>query len=112
MIKQRHLSIIVIVYGLLLLVGGIMGYAMAKSSLSLACGLIFGTLTVFAGSMISSKPKQAAFASLVLAAFMLIFFIYRFSLTYKMMPAGMMAFVSAVCVILISLFLVQRKSIK
>lgn len=106
--KLKQLSTIVSIYGLLLIAGGIIGYAIAKSPLSLACGLVFGTITLIFGSNIPKNPLLGACGSLIISLIMMIFFIFRLAKTHKIMPAALMIVMSAACAIILSLFIYKK----
>ncbi len=85
-----------IVFGLLTLAGGIIGYVKAGSMPSLVAGGISGILLLVGALMMASyaRPVLAGLAliSLVLA----IRFVPAFASTGKIMPAGIMAVLSVV----------------
>jgi uncharacterized membrane protein (UPF0136 family) len=87
---------IVLVYGLLIFLGGIIGHAKAGSQASLVMGAIFGSLLLLAaGGMFSKKYfKKSTFFALILALVLDAFFSYRYMSTLKFMPSGMLALVS------------------
>jgi uncharacterized membrane protein (UPF0136 family) len=77
-------------YGILPLVGGIVGYIQAKSKVSLLSGSISGFLIIFA----AYSQLQGQTWGLTLAAFvtgiLVVFFAFRLARTRKFMPAGLM----------------------
>lgn len=77
-------------YGILALVGGIIGYIQAKSKVSLLSGSISGFLIIFA----AYSQLQGQTWGLTLAAFvtgiLVVFFALRLARTRKFMPAGLM----------------------
>lgn len=84
------------VYGMLLLIGGVIGFAKTGSEISLFSGLIASL--ILCGSttlMVKHNPlgnKIAVGATCVL----LLLFGYRYLLTHKFMPAGLMIILSAI----------------
>ncbi len=86
-----------VVYGILLVVGGVIGYTKAKSMPSLVMGSATGILAILLayyglhGHDLISLFLLAA-ESIVLSAF----FYTRFQKTKKIMPAGLMFIVSVV----------------
>ncbi|AOW99332.1 MAG: hypothetical protein F6J90_01345 [Moorea sp. SIOASIH] len=80
----------VLLYGILALIGGIMGYAKAKSKISLISGLISGLLLIFAGIMQLQGQPWAQTLGIAVAAALVIVFAIRLAKTRKFMPAGLM----------------------
>ena len=83
-----------IVFGLLTIAGGAMGYVKAGSTISLVAGAISGILLIVAALLLPSHAVIAlvlgGFISLLLA----VQFVPAFVRTGKMMPAGMMSLLS------------------
>ncbi len=90
------------VYALMLCSGGIMGYTKAGSIASLVMGSIFGLLFLVSSILYSSKPFLAAWINRYGSLALTLFFLYRFSGSWKFMPAGLM-FVLSLVVFLTSL---------
>ena len=88
-----------IVFGLLTIVGGLIGYLKAGSAISLIAGGICGALLLVAAWMLPGNIMVglglALFISIALAGQ----FIPKFISTGKPMPAGMMSLLSALGVI-------------
>ncbi len=83
-----------IVFGLLTIAGGIMGYVKAGSTISLIAGAICGILLLAAAFLLPANVVAGlvigGLVSLLLAAQ----FLPAFFRTGKMMPAGMMSLLS------------------
>jgi uncharacterized membrane protein (UPF0136 family) len=88
-----------IVFGLLTIVGGIIGYVKAGSAASIIAGAISGIALLVAAFLL---PGNAA-AGLVIAGIVSLLlagrFIPNFMQTGKVMPAGLMAVLSAIGVV-------------
>jgi len=88
-----------IIFGLLTIVGGVIGYVKAGSTASIVAGGIAGIALLVAAFVIPGNPALglilAGIVSLVLAAR----FIPNFMQTGKIMPAGLMALLSAIGVV-------------
>ena len=80
-----------IAYGILAIVGGIIGYVQAQSKTSLISGSISGLLLIFAGVMQLQGQAWGLILATVITAVLLIVFAVRLSKTRKFMPAGLMA---------------------
>ncbi|MEL4895912.1 TMEM14 family protein [Crocosphaera sp. Alani8] len=87
-------TLVTLIYGVLLLVGGIIGYISAKSKPSLISGVVSSLLLLISGAL---QWQQMA-VGLVLAQFLTfslaIVFGIRLWKTRKFMPAGLMLIVS------------------
>ncbi len=79
-----------IAYGVLAIIGGIMGYAQAKSKISLIAGCGCGALLIL--SAIAPLPEQrwGLIGASVVTVILLLAFVIRFIKTRKFMPAGLM----------------------
>lgn len=84
------------VFGLLTIVGGVMGYVKAQSTISLVAGAITGLLLLVAAYILPEHTMagliMAGLVSLLLAGQ----FLPKFFRTHKMMPAGLMAVLSVI----------------
>jgi uncharacterized membrane protein (UPF0136 family) len=87
---------IVALYGLLILVGGIIGHIKAGSTASLVMGVVFGLLLLLSsGAMFSKKYfKKGVYSALILTLILDAFFTYRYLATMKFMPSGLLVLIS------------------
>ncbi|MGB3403658.1 MAG: TMEM14 family protein [Microcoleaceae cyanobacterium] len=79
-----------IAYGLLALVGGVMGYQKAKSKISLISGGISGVLLILAGILAFNGIDSGLILAAFISAVLIVVFTIRLVKTKKMMPAGLM----------------------
>ena len=79
-----------IAYGILAIVGGIIGYVQAKSKASLISGIISGLLLVTAGVMQLQGQGLGLILAIVVTIALIIVFAMRLAKTRKFMPAGLM----------------------
>ncbi len=78
-------------YGILTFVGGLIGYAKAKSKASLISGSVSGLLLILSGIFQSQGQESAGLIlGIVVATVLVIVFIARLVKTKKMMPAALM----------------------
>ena len=86
----------VALYGMLILIGGIIGHLKAGSQASLVMGVVSGLLLLLAsGGMFSKKHfKKSVYFALILTLILDAFFSYRFMEKMKFMPSGLLALVS------------------
>ena len=79
-----------IAYGMLAIVGGIIGYVQAQSKASLISGIISGLLLIIAGVMQLQGQGLGLILAIVVAIALIIVFAIRLAKTRKFMPAGLM----------------------
>lgn len=102
-------SIVTGVYALFVLIGGIIGYTTADSIPSLAMGTVFALLLAGCAKLIWDKKSAGYVGAIVLMGVLLAFFGYRFILSTKFMPAGLMTILSLVAM---SALLSKRPELK
>ena len=95
------------VFGVLTIAGGVMGFVKAKSTPSLVAGGIAGALLLVAGALIGTNVKAALVLAIVDCLVLEGRFVPAFVKTKKMMPAGMMAALSSIGLVLTILAFVQ-----
>ncbi|NJO39151.1 MAG: hypothetical protein HC769_08565 [Cyanobacteria bacterium CRU_2_1] len=83
-------TIAAIAYGILAIVGGVFGYAKAKSKPSLISGLASGILLVIGGIGQQQGTSWGLWLSVIVAVVLIIVFAIRLAKTRKFMPAGLM----------------------
>jgi uncharacterized membrane protein (UPF0136 family) len=97
-----------IVFGLLTIVGGVMGYVKAGSTASLIAGSVSGILLLAAAFLLPNNLAVglalAGLVSLALAGR----FLPAFLKTHQVMPAGLMAVLSVIGVIMAILAWVKK----
>ena len=79
-----------IAYGILALIGGIMGYAQAQSKMSLISGSISGLLLIVSGVLQLQGQAWGLILATVVTAILILVFVVRLAKTRKFMPAGLM----------------------
>ncbi|AVH73915.1 TMEM14 family protein [Nostoc sp. 'Lobaria pulmonaria (5183) cyanobiont'] len=77
-------------YGILAIVGGIMGYIQATSSVSLLSGSISGLLLILAAYFQLQGQTWGAILAVLVTAVLVVVFAFRLVKTRKFMPAGLM----------------------
>ena len=90
-------------YTVLLLVGGVMGYAKVKSQKSLIAGIISAVLMAVVYGFSSAYPGYAYAAGAAVAVGLTAVFVIRFRKTGAFMPAGLMSAVSGVSALLLGI---------
>lgn len=107
---MKSAGLITLIYGLLLLVGGLMGRLKAASTASLVTGVGFGLLAIVLSIGIFKRSLFSAYFALILTFLLDAFFTYRLLLTMKFMPSGLMAIISTI--VLIAQALLIKKSVQ
>lgn len=97
-------SFITILYGVIVLIGGLIGYMKASSQVSLITGSLFGIGLIIAGLGTALNWSWAFHAALTLMVLLAVFFAIRFYTTGAWMPAGIMLIISIVAIISTILF--------
>jgi uncharacterized membrane protein (UPF0136 family) len=86
-----NLSIIAaIAYGMLAIIGGIIGYLQANSQVSLLSGTVSGLLLVATAYFQLQGQTWALIVAISITAILVVFFALRLARTRKFMPAGLM----------------------
>ncbi len=104
---MKKKAVLIGCYASLILIGGIIGYVLANSLASLIASSVI-TFILFGCAALIWKGNVIAYqtATFVVAC-LLAFFTYRFFLSYKLAPGGMMALISGV--LFIYLFMQRKK---
>ncbi|OLP19424.1 hypothetical protein BST81_06235 [Leptolyngbya sp. 'hensonii'] len=79
-----------IVYGILAIVGGIMGYVQAKSKISLLAGCGCGLLLLVSALLQFQGQSWGLIFAVAVTLILLLAFVMRWIKTRKFMPAGLM----------------------
>ncbi len=105
---DKFSKLISLIYGTMLILGGLMGFLKAHSKVSLITGAISG-LIVLLSCKIKSKSSYLYISaiSLILCGF----FSYRFAGSHSFMPSGLMLILSTTtfCVVSLSWFKSRKK---
>lgn len=92
---------VVLVYALLVFLGGIFGYVKAGSVPSLVMGVAFAVILSTSAFAMFNGKKAGFFTAAAAIIFLIAFFIYRFALTAKFMPSGLMSLISLVVLVIL-----------
>jgi uncharacterized membrane protein (UPF0136 family) len=88
-----------IVFGILTIIGGIIGYVKAGSWASIVAGAIAGVLLLIAGSLLPEHRVAGLAMGLIVSLLLGAQFIPKFLRTGKPMPAGVMSVLSLIGII-------------
>ncbi len=83
-------SLAPIIYGLLAIIGGILGYTKARSQASLISGIVSGVLLLVGGIAHQQGVVWGLPLAAIVSLILVIVFVIRFAKTRKFMPAGLM----------------------
>lgn len=95
------------VFGVLTIVGGVVGYVKAKSRASLIAGTIAGVLLLVSGYLVGTSGRPGLLLGLGVSVMLAGRFVGAFVKTRKVMPAGMMSLLSVVGIVLTALSLAR-----
>ena len=96
----KNCSIFFIVFGLLTIVGGVMGYVKAGSTASLIAGSISGILLLVAAFLLPGHLAIGLALGAVVSILLAGRFVPAFMRTHQVMPAGLMSVLSVIGLIM------------
>ena len=107
-----HIGIVTtMVYGALVLLGGVFGYLKAKSKPSLIMGSSFGIALILVAVLEKMRViSQGLEIALGISVFLLVFFGIRYLRKKKFMPAGMLTSLSLITLLVNILAMFARQS--
>ena len=97
-----------VIFGLLTIAGGVMGYVKAGSTASLIAGSISGALILLAAFLLLGNAVAGLALGGLVSLLLIGYFLPAFMRTGKIMPAGMMSILSILGVV-IAIFAWIRK---
>jgi uncharacterized membrane protein (UPF0136 family) len=96
------------VFALLTIAGGIMGYVKAKSKISLISGSISGIILIVASCLLPARPILAGVIGLCVSVLLAGKFVPDFIHKKAFIPSGLMALLSVVSIVLTILALLPK----
>lgn len=96
------------IFGVLTIVGGVMGFVKAQSKASLIAGGISGILLLLAGWLLGTNKYVGLGLGMVVSLALAGRFVPSFLETHKIMPGGMMAVLSVIAIILTGIALARN----
>lgn len=95
-------AIVLLVYAVLMLAGGVIGYRAAGSKASLIAGAVSGAVLFGAYAWSRSSPQRGFALAAVVALLLAINFGMRFAKSGNFMPPGMLMTVSIVALVVLA----------
>ncbi|PYI83037.1 MAG: hypothetical protein DME54_09710 [Verrucomicrobia bacterium] len=95
-VPMEATKIYFIVFGVLTIAGGIMGYVKAGSVASIIAGSVTGVLLLVAAFLLPEHRAAGLATALIVSLLLAAQFIPKFLRTGRLMPAGMMSILSAI----------------
>ena len=97
-----------LVFAILTIIGGIMGYVKAKSMISLISGSISGIILIIASCLLPERPIIAGVIGLSVSVLLAGKFVPDFIHKRAFLPSGLMAVLSVVSIVLTILALLPK----
>ena len=102
---MRLTTWIVAAYGVLLILGGLFGYASKQSLMSLVSGSAFGVVLLLTAFAMHRDTYRAHYLALLLAMLFTLFFQLRYMWTANFFPNAIMALIS--CLVSVALLILR-----
>jgi len=102
---MQETAIEIWLYGVIMILGGVLGYVKVHSKASLLSGVGMGLALLACGFGVWSGSAPSLVAAVVIAALLLVLFAVRLAKTRKLMPAGVLAVLSLVAVVMFGMAL-------
>ena len=96
---MQNTAIEIWVYGVIMILGGIMGFVKVGSKASLISGVGMGLALLASGFGVWRGSADSLAVALVIAALLVVIFAIRYAKTRRFMPGGMLAVLSLVAVV-------------
>ena len=97
-----------IIFGLLTIIGGVMGYVKAGSAASLIAGSICGVLLLIAAFLLPGYLTPGLILALVVSLALAGRFLPAFIKTGHLMPAGLMSVLSVIGIVMAIIALIKK----
>lgn len=103
---MKEVPYLVALYGIVLFIGGLIGFFKAGSLISLVAAACFSILFLQTARGIMKNNLTSFYVALTALFALLLFFGYRYFTSYKMMPAGAMSIMTFILIC----YLILRKN--
>ena len=95
-------ALVVLIYALFIVLGGLIGYVKAHSHPSLIIGVSTGILLIISSLGIYNGALWGLILSFILTSLLIFFFGYRFYISQSFFPAGIMTIFSTITLLFLS----------
>jgi len=102
---MENVAIEVWVYGVIMILGGIAGFARVGSKASLISGVGFGLMLLLSGIGVWNGSQNSLIVAILIALLLVVLFAIRYVKKRRFMPAGVLAILSLVAVVMFTLAL-------
>jgi uncharacterized membrane protein (UPF0136 family) len=96
---MQNTAIEIWIYGVIMILGGIMGFVKVGSKASLISGVGMGLALLASGYGVSRGSVDSLVVALIIAALLVVIFAIRYAKTKRFMPGGMLAILSLIAVV-------------
>jgi uncharacterized membrane protein (UPF0136 family) len=96
---MQNMAMEIWVYAAIMMLGGVAGYVKVRSKASLIAGVGMGLGLLVSGFGVWNGSYNSAVVAVVIAALLVVLFAIRYAKTRRFMPAGMLAVLSVVAVV-------------
>ncbi len=90
----RMYGLLILVYSLFIFSGGVIGFIAKKSQASLLAGSLSGLLLLLASAMTLGKRRRGIYGALILCSALTCFFGFRFVISLRLVPSGLLLLAS------------------
>ena len=97
---MENTAIEVWVYGVIMILGGIAGFARVGSKASLISGVGFGLVLLVSGIGVWNGSQHSLMVAILIALLLVVLFAIRYAKKRRFMPAGVLAVLSLVAAIM------------
>ena len=97
---MENAAIEVWVYGVIMILGGIAGFARVGSKASLISGVGFGLMLLLSGIGVWNGSQNSLIMAILIALLLVVLFAIRYVKKRRFMPAGVLAILSLVAIVL------------
>jgi len=102
---MENVAIEVWVYGVIMILGGIAGFARVGSKASLISGVGFGLMLLLSGIGVWNGSQNSLIMAILIALLLVVLFAIRYVKKRRFMPAGVLAILSLMAVVMFTLAL-------
>jgi uncharacterized membrane protein (UPF0136 family) len=106
--KMEAAKIYFIIFGLLTIAGGVVGYVKAGSVASIIAGSITGVLLLVAAFVMPEHRVAGLATALIVSLLLAAYFVRKYLSTGVLMPAGMMSVLSIIGIIVVIVAWLKR----